>query len=136
MDARWSKSHTWSKPDSSAMRHTARKASTVVSWPESFSPNRSGCVMTELFVETSWPHKDGDAVLLGKDLWRPVEAFDEVPVFADIGRDLVGRRMSRRDPGCGVHAHHVIPFLVGIEVEVHLRVGLDVAHLLAGHRVD
>src|SRR5258708_6404694 len=89
-----------------------------------------------LLVEPRRADKDGDSVLLRKDFWSPVEAFDELPVFADIGWDLVGGRLSRGDPGGAVNTYDIISFRVGIEVEAHLRVGLDVAHLLAGHRVD
>src|SRR6202163_2581705 len=45
MEARWSKSQTWSKPASSAIRQTSRSAWMVVSWPEFFNPMRSGYVI-------------------------------------------------------------------------------------------
>src|SRR5687768_12843537 len=40
--ATWSKHHTWSRPPSSAMRQTSRRAAAVVSWPASFTPIRNG----------------------------------------------------------------------------------------------
>ena len=40
--ARWSKTHTWSKPASSAIRQSARKSSVVVSWPPFLTPKRKG----------------------------------------------------------------------------------------------
>src|SRR6202165_2400814 len=42
IEARWSKTQTWSNPASSAMRQTSWSAWIVVSWPEFFSPTRRG----------------------------------------------------------------------------------------------
>src|ERR1700694_3572786 len=42
IEARWSKTQTWSNPASSAMRQTSRSAWIVVSWPEFFRPRRRG----------------------------------------------------------------------------------------------
>src|SRR4029077_15281641 len=129
---RWSKSQTWSNPPSSAMRHTRRSASTVVSWPESLSPNRRGWVMS---VEASRLDADRDVVLLGEALRRPVVALDQPRVFADVGGNPVRRNLLRDQAGRAVDADNVIAVGGGVEVERHIGVGFDVADLLAGEGV-
>src|SRR5258706_646209 len=138
IDARWSKSQTWSKPPSSAIRHTARKASMVVSCPESFSPKRSGCVMGDLscLVETGWSDADRVVVLLGELLRRHADAPEVLAVLTQITRDLAGRRMLRIDLRRAVDPHHVLSRRVRVQVQRNVRVRLDVAHLLTRDRID
>src|SRR4029077_5806417 len=117
---RWSKSQTWSNPPSSAMRHTRRSASTVVSWPESLSPNRRGWVMS---VEASRLDAYRDVVLLGEALRRPVVALDQPRVFADVGGNLVRGSLVRDQAGGTVDADNVIAIGFGVEVKGHIGVG-------------
>src|SRR5712692_4130507 len=132
MEARWSKSQTWSNPPSSAMRHTRRSASIVVSCPESFSPNRRTWVMASArSVEAGRLDADRDVVLLGEALWRPVIALDESRVLADVRGHLVCRNLLRNQASGTVDAHDVIAVGVGVQVNGHVGVGFDVTDLLA-----
>src|SRR5260221_6127599 len=90
----------------------------------------------EKSVKVGWLDADREVVLVGKDLWRPVEALDLVAVLAHVARHLVSRWLLGVHLRRAVDAHHVLSYGVGVEVERDVRVGLDVAHLLAGDGVD
>src|SRR5579859_179657 len=137
MEARWSKSQTWSKPDSSAMRQTARRASMVVSCPESLRPKRSGWfTVRRLRVEASRPDADGHVVAVGKHLRRPAVALYPLAVLGDVLADAVGGRVVGEDLRHAIEAHDQVTGPVGVEMKLHVGIGLHIAHLLAGDRID
>src|SRR5258708_14630362 len=90
----------------------------------------------EKSVKVGWLDADREVVLVGKDLWRPVWALDLLAVLAHVARHLVSRWLLGVHLRRAVDAHHVLSYGVGVEVERDVRVGLDVAHLLAGYGVD
>src|SRR5450759_645433 len=87
-------------------------------------------------VKTGGRDANGVVVLVGEDLRGPVEALDLLAIFAHVIRDLVRRKLLGIDPRRAVDTHHVVSHRVGVEVKSNVRVGLDVAHLLAGNRID
>src|SRR5437762_10759491 len=136
IDARWSKSQTWSKPPSSAIFQHARSSSIELHWPEALSPNRSGCVMGPPSVPAQAPHADPVRIAPRKLLGRPAEALDLVAVLADVGPDLVRRRFVLDDPGLAGDADNGLAGLVGVQVQLDVGVLLHVACLDARRRVD
>src|SRR4029077_13955690 len=138
IEARWSKSQTWSNPASSAMRHTARSASIVVSCPESFRPKRNGCFIPVRLpsAERSRPDAQRDVVVAAEPLRLPAVALDQACVLADVFRHPMGRRLAPEPFRIAIDAQNVPAVRRGVEVKRHLWVGFDVPDLLARQRVD
>src|SRR5450756_1011851 len=62
--------------------------------------------------------------------------FYLLAILAHVIRDLVRRRLLGIDLCGTVDADHVVSHRVSVEVKGNVRVGLDIAHLLARDRVD
>src|ERR1035437_2273154 len=138
IDARWSKSHTWSKPASSAIRQTVRRASMVVSCPDSFSPNRTGWVIEATLTRAvpTWTDAQHHVVLAREALGCPAVTLDQGGVLANVDRHLVGERVASEPPGTAVDADHVPAVWRRVEVQRHAGVSFDVLHLLTRHGID
>src|SRR5216683_6140654 len=110
IEARWSKSQTWSKPPSSAMRQTARSASMVVSWPEFLSPNRSGCCMRCTLltsVKLGRSHADRNSIFGREGLPCPAVAPDAAGVLAHVGGHLESGGLPLQHLGLALDAYDV-----------------------------
>src|SRR5207247_1577340 len=138
MAARWSKSHRWSNPASSAIFQMFRSSSMEIHWPDALRPKRSGCVILHvpLSVKTELADADGVGILLREHLGRPPETLDLVAVLAHVGRLLVRRRLGARDLALPRCPDDDLAELIRVEVELDVRVFAHVTGLDPGGRVD
>src|SRR5436309_1158685 len=121
MVARWSKSHRWSKPDSSAIFQTVRSCSMLIHWPDALRPKRSGCGNLRL------PFSENGAAARG---WGADSGANTPRVSSRIPRSdrrTCGCRPGPCDPRLARDPNHDVAHLVGVEVELDVWVLAHVA---------
>src|SRR5438876_1565899 len=87
-------------------------------------------------VETKAADADRIPVLLREILDRHAEAQDVTSIFAQVCRFFVRGALRLRDGGVARSAYDLVTGVVGVEVQLHVGSGLDVADLDSRARID